>query len=116
MLDELGPLLTGLDIIEMQKSVNGVHISDALLDYTQALVRFTRETPEIELGLSPRGAQGLVNAARCCALISGHSGVHPEDIKSVFIPVAGHRLRTRNDASHPDPEIAAFILESVPVP
>jgi MoxR-like ATPase len=116
MLDELESLLTHHDIVEMQKAVNGVHISDALLDYTQALVRFTRETPDIELGLSPRGAQDLVNAARCWAMISGHSGVRPEDIKCVFIPVAGHRLRTRNDASHPDPDIAAYVLESVPVP
>jgi len=49
-------------------------------------------------------------------MISGHAGVQPEDIKAVFTAVAGHRLRTRNDASHPDPDIAAFVLESVPVP
>ena len=116
MLDTLEPALTKQDIIEMQKAAQGVHISEALLDYAQALVRFTREAPEIELGLSPRGTQDLVNAARCWAMISGHSGVHPEDIKLVFAPVAGHRLRTRNDASHPDPDIAAFVLESVPVP
>ncbi len=116
MLDTLEPALTKQDIIEMQKAAQGVHISEALLDYAQALVRFTREAPEIELGLSPRGTQDLVNAARCWAMISGHSGVHPEDVKLVFAPVAGHRLRTRNDASHPDPDIAAFVLESVPVP
>jgi len=116
MLNTLEPALTKHDIIEMQKAAQGVHISDAILDYAQALVRFTREAPEIELGLSPRGTQDLVNAARCWAMISGHSGVHPEDVKLVFAPVAGHRLRTRNDASHPDPDIAAFVLESVPVP
>jgi MoxR-like ATPase len=116
MLDTLEPALTKLDIIEMQKAAQGVHVSAAILDYAQALVRFTREAPEIELGLSPRGTQDLVKAARCWAMISGHSGVHPEDIKLVFAPVAGHRLRTRNDASHPDPDIAAFVLESVPVP
>jgi len=116
LLHALEPSLTRHDIIEMQKTVHAVHISEAILDYVQALVRFTRETPEIELGLSPRGAQDLVNAARCWAMISGHSGVHPEDVKVVFAPVAGHRLRTRNDTSHPDPDIATFVLESVPVP
>ncbi len=116
LLDALKPASTKHDIIEMQKSARSVHVSDAILDYAQALVRFTRETPEIELGLSPRGAQDLINAARCWAMISGHSGVHPEDIKVVFTPVAGHRLRSRNDASQPDPDIAAFVLESVPVP
>ena len=116
LLDALESSLTKHDIVEMQKAAHGVHVSETILDYTQALVRFTREAPEIELGLSPRGTQDLVNAARCWAMISGHSGVHPEDIKAVFTSVAGHRLRTRNDASHPDPDIAAFVLESVPVP
>jgi len=116
MLDTLKPSLTKHDIIEIQKAAHGVHVSETILDYTQALVRFTREAPEIELGLSPRGTQDLVGAARCWAMISGHSGIHPEDIKAVFTSVAGHRLRTRNDASHPDPDIAAFVLESVPVP
>jgi len=116
LLHALEPSLTRHDITEMQQTVHAVHISEAILDYVQALVRFSRETPEIELGLSPRGAQDLVNAARCWAMISGHSGVHPEDVKMVFAPVAGHRLRTRNDTSHPDPDIAAFVLESVPVP
>ena len=116
MLDALEPSLEKHAIIEMQESAHGVHVSEAILDYAQALVRFTREAPEIELGLSPRGTQDLINAARCWAMISGHSGIHPEDIKVVFPPVAGHRLRTCNDASHPNPDIAAFVLESVPVP
>ncbi|MAF83251.1 MAG: MoxR family ATPase [Gammaproteobacteria bacterium] len=116
MLDTLESSLTRHDILERQKAAHSVHVSEAVLDYAQALVRFTREAPEIELGLSPRGTQDLVKAARCWAMISGHSGVHPEDLKTVFTPVAGHRLRTRNDTSHPDPDIAAFVLESVPVP
>jgi len=116
MLDALEPALNLHDIKDMQRAAQGIHISDAILDYAQALVRFTREAPEIELGLSPRGTQDLIKAARCWAMINGHAGVHPEDIKCVFAPVSGHRLRTRNDSSHPDPDIAAYVLESVPVP
>jgi MoxR-like ATPase len=93
-----------------------VNVSDALLDYTQALVRFTRESPELDLGLSPRGAVDLISAARGWALINGHKGVYPEDIKSVFPSVAGHRLQTRNERDRQNPDIAAFVLESVPVP
>ncbi|MBT78643.1 MAG: MoxR family ATPase [Gammaproteobacteria bacterium] len=116
MLNTLESSLSKQDIIEMQKTAHSVHVSEAILDYAQALVRFTREAPEIELGLSPRGTQDLIKAARCWALISGHSGVHPEDLKTVFPPVTGHRLRSRNNTSHSDPDIAAFVLESVPVP
>ena len=79
-------------------------------------MRFTRETPELEFGLSPRGAVDLVAAARCWAMINGHAGVHPEDLKAIFAPVAGHRLQSLSDGQHAEADIAGFILESVPVP
>ena len=110
------PTITHAQILELQAASQSVHVSDALLDYTQALVRFTRESPELELGLSPRGAVDLIGAARSWALIHGHKGVHPEDIKAVFPSVAVHRLQHRNERDCPHPDIAAFVLESVPVP
>ena len=115
LLHEIQPVLNSTDLLELQAAAKSVHVSDAILDYTQALVRFTRETPELEFGLSPRGAVDLVSAARCWAMINGHAGVHPEDIKAVFSPVAGHRLQSRSDGQHSHPDIAALILESVPV-
>ncbi|TDJ43847.1 MAG: AAA family ATPase [Gammaproteobacteria bacterium] len=116
MLDDLTPVLASRDLLELQAAAKHVHISAAILDYTQALIRFTRESPELEVGLSPRGAVDLIAAARCWAMINGHAGVHPEDIKVVFGPVAGHRLQTRHDAHHTAPNIAAFVLDAVPVP
>ncbi|MDH3510144.1 MAG: MoxR family ATPase [Gammaproteobacteria bacterium] len=115
-LKKIEPLISKQQIADMQAATQDIHVSDAILDYTQALVRFTREAPELELGLSPRGAVDLIGAARCWALISGHSGVRPEDIKAVFSAVASHRLRSRNDTSQPHPDVAAFVLQSVPVP
>jgi MoxR-like ATPase len=115
-LKKIEPLISKQQIADMQAATQDIHVSDAILDYTQALVRFTREAPELEIGLSPRGAVDLIGAARCWALISGHSGVRPEDIKAVFSAVASHRLRSRNDTSQPHPDVAAFVLQSVPVP
>jgi MoxR-like ATPase len=115
-LETITPVIGKQEIAEMQAAAREIHVSDAILDYTQALVRFTRQAPELELGLSPRGGVDLVGAARCWALISGHNGVHPEDIKSVFSAVASHRLRSRNDTSQSPPDVAAFVLQSVPVP
>ncbi len=115
-LDAIEPVVSKQEIAEMQVAARDIHVSEAILDYTQALVRFTRDAAELELGLSPRGAIDLIGAARCWALVSGHHGVHPEDIKAVFSAVASHRLRSRNDTSQSHPDIAAFVLQSVPVP
>jgi len=115
-LESIAPAIGKKEIAELQAAAREIHVSAAILDYTQALVRFTREAPELELGLSPRGAVDLIGAARCWAMICGHNGVHPEDIKAVFSAVASHRLRSRNDTSQSHPDVAAFVLQSVPVP
>lgn len=115
-LQTIEPVTGKEQIAELRDAADDVHVSEALLDYTQALVRFTREASELEAGLSPRAAVDLMRVARCWALIGGHDGVRPEDIKAVFPAVASHRLRSRNDASQPPPDIAAFVLQSVPVP
>jgi MoxR-like ATPase len=113
LVDELRPALAPGDLTLLQQAARQVFVADALLDYVQALVRYTRQAAVFELGLSPRGAQDLVSAARCQALLAGHAGVRPEDIKAVFGPVAGHRLRLRRAAGG---DAARQVLESVPVP
>ena len=115
-LETINPVISKPEIAELQSSANDIHVSGAILDYVQALVRFTREAPELEMGLSPRAAVDLIRAAKCWALISGHSGVRPEDIKAVFSAVASHRLRSRADTSQTHADVATFVLQSVPVP
>lgn len=115
MLGQLRPLVDPAELDRLRIAARNLHLAEPLLDYVQALVRFTRQAPQFELGLSPRGAQDLVTAARCSALINGHAGVRPEDVKTVFAAVAGHRLRPRHGAAAAhDP--ARFVLESVPIP
>ena len=59
LLATLPPMLLPQQLLLMQTMVAGVHVSDALLDYVQAIVRFTRESPKFEAGLSPRAAIAL---------------------------------------------------------
>ena len=116
MLAGVEPVLTAEEIGSLQATARDVHVSDAALDYAQALVAHTRESADFEFGLSPRGAVDLIAAARCWALLHGHRGVRPEDLKAVFVPVAGHRLRARDHAlSNPETAVRQ-ILEAVPVP
>jgi MoxR-like ATPase len=116
MLGELRPLVGHAGLTQMQRAANAIRVSDALLDYVQALVKHTRTAPEFELGLSPRGARDLVSASRAWAFIHGHAGVHPEDVQAVFGAVAAHRLRLRPDLAGSYQDAGSLALESVAIP
>jgi MoxR-like ATPase len=117
LLATMSPTLTPQQLLLMQTMVPKVHASDALLDYVQDVVRYTRESGDFEAGLSPRAAIGLVRAAQAWALTHGHSGVLPEDVQAVLGAVAGHRLKPRDQAGARTPkEIGEQVLKAVEVP
>jgi len=104
-------------LIHLQATARQQHVSEPLIDYIQALVRFTRESADIDIGLSPRGAQALVAAARAKAFIENHSGVYPDDIQAVFTAVAGHRLKPAGSTRFRSPsELCQHVLDSVAIP
>jgi len=104
-------------LVALQKSVRDVHVSDALVDYIQALVRQTRESADIEIGLSPRGAQALAAAAKAHAFVENHSGVYPDDVQAVFAAIAGHRLKPAGGTRFRSPsELCQHVLDSVAIP
>jgi MoxR-like ATPase len=104
-------------LVELQAAVRQVPVTDALVSYVQALVRYTRESADIEIGLSPRGAQALVAAARAYAYVENHSGVYPDDIQAVFAAVAGHRLKPAGSTRFRSPaELCQHVLDSVAIP
>ena len=101
----------------LQGSASAMHMSDALVDYIQALVRQTRESPDIEIGLSPRGAQALAIAAKAYAFIEEHAGVYPDDVQAVFAAVAGHRLKASGNTNYrSNTELCQHVLDSVDIP
>ena len=117
MLDDIAAVAAPETLIELQKSVRKQNVSDPLIDYVQALVRHTRESAEIEVGLSPRGAQALVAAARARSFIENHSGVYPDDIQAVFESVAGHRLKPAGSTRFRSPsELCQHVVDSVAIP
>ncbi|MBA3565095.1 MAG: AAA family ATPase [Gammaproteobacteria bacterium] len=117
LLRDFAPAITLESLRVLQEQVTRVHVAPALLDYVQALVRFTREAAAFEAGLSPRAAIALLRAAQAWALIAGHRGVLPEDVQAVLPGIVGHRLKPRGDAGpQRADEIGRFVLESVPVP
>jgi MoxR-like ATPase len=117
LLATLAPTLTPQQLLLMQTLVPKVHTSDALLDYVQSVVRYTRESPSFEAGLSPRAAIALLRAGQAWALVHGHPGVVPEDVQAVLSAVVGHRLKPREDATaRTAAEVGESVLKAVPVP
>ena len=117
MLKSLEPSMDLDSLRALQQAASAMHMSDALVDYIQALVRQTRESPDIEIGLSPRGAQALASAAKAYAFIEEHAGVYPDDVQAVFAAVAGHRLKASGNTNYrSNIELCQHVLDSVDIP
>ena len=97
---------------QIQLDITKIHASDALLDYCQAIINFTRESPEYPCGLSPRAGIALLTAAKAWAYMDHRDAVIPEDIQTVLPAVAGHRLRSGHGNSE---AIVAPLLTKVAV-
>jgi MoxR-like ATPase len=115
LLNDTPAVLSGAEVLNLQRQARSVHVAGALLDYVQALVAHTRV--QLELGLSPRAAQGLLRAAQAWALIQGESAVLPDHVQIVFPAIAAHRLETRHgDGAAHGNELADALIRAVPVP
>ena len=115
MLAQLTPLLDTPSLAALQTEVSGIHMSEALLDYVQALIAATRQSARFSLGLSPRGGISLIRSAQAWALLHGRRNVVPEDIQAVFVAVAGHRLRPAG-GNESGSAAAQTLLASVAIP
>ncbi|HYE37730.1 AAA family ATPase [Methylocaldum sp.] len=114
LLEKLPVCLQADALQALQKEAKNVHVSDALFDYLQALIRFSRESGHYESGLSPRAGLALLNAARAWTFIEGREAVLPEDVQAVLASVCGHRLRPLSSSATNADVIVAPMLEQVP--
>ncbi|MEO7982102.1 MAG: MoxR family ATPase [Sporichthyaceae bacterium] len=99
--------------------VRTVAIAPEVVGYVVDLARATRDSPSLQLGVSPRGATGLMSAARAWAWLSGRDYVTPDDVKALARPALRHRVALRPEAElegvTPD-AVLEGVLASVPVP
>ncbi len=92
------PVASAADLTGARRGVLKVQVADGVLAYIVDLCRSTRAAPSLELGASPRGATGLLNAAKAFAWLSGRGYVTPDDVKAVARPALRHRVRLRHEA------------------
>src|SRR5712691_11470860 len=81
------PVLRPDEVLYLQNESRKVRMDEAIVDYLIHIVNRTRQHPEIELGVSPRGTAALFRAAQAFALLDGRSFVIPDDVKRLVNPV-----------------------------
>ena len=114
-LDSLQSVISAADLKKLRELVAKVKASDAILDYLQRLIDYSRCHSESGVGLSPRAGIGLLQAARASAFIDGRTHIIPEDIQQVLMPVAAHRLDGGSGISTSGASLVAKMLDSVAV-
>lgn len=115
--DLLAATSAQLDAVRLQalrQATRHIHVSDALLDYLQTLLQASRQHPQVIDGLSPRAGLALLQAARAHALLHGRDHALPDDVRAVFVALAGHRLTSR-DGRLTGNALAGLLLDSVAV-
>jgi MoxR-like ATPase len=119
-LQSLEPVMTGEEVLALQQQVDRVRMEDRLVDYVIAIAAATRESEDLQVGVSPRGALALAQAARATALMAGRDYCIPEDIVGNVLAVCAHRVVTRAPMHAGDTATARRIMqrtiESVPSP
>lgn len=116
LLADMTAVMTPALVITLQQSVTQVHVSDALLDYVQALLLASRQSPQFREGLSPRAGLSLLRAAQAWAVLAGRGFVMPEDVQAVLVPVVHHRLQPAADFSEADAVDFLRPLTTLPIP
>ncbi len=91
----LTAVATPADLFAARRAVDAVAVDDRVIGYLVDLVRATRESPSVVLGVSPRGATMLLRAAKAWAFLSQRSFVTPDEVKAVALPTLRHRLQLR---------------------
>ncbi|MBE6839414.1 MAG: MoxR family ATPase [Ruminococcus sp.] len=91
-IKNISPVLSTDDIIDLQEQAKKVMVSPEIKEYILRIVKATRTTDEVKLGVSPRGSISLHKAAKAYAFICGRDYVTPDDIKRLAVPVLSHRI------------------------
>lgn len=120
--EELQPMLTAHDVLDLQAQVDKIVMEESLMEYLLSIVQVTRQSALLSLGVSTRGALALSRAAKALALVRGRTYCLPDDVKELAPIVLSHRVMvarsqgTRQRSSEDAERIIQDLVESVPVP
>jgi MoxR-like ATPase len=113
------PVSGPADLVAGSRAVARVHVSDEVMGYVVDVVRATRSSPSLSLGVSPRGATALLATSRAWAWLSGRDYVTPDDVKALARSTLRHRVQLRPEAELEGVRVDGVldsVLAAVPVP
>ncbi|MBT7918115.1 MAG: MoxR family ATPase [Planctomycetaceae bacterium] len=125
---EVKKVLSARAIINLQKLVNRVAVSEQIVCYVAKVVRATRPTNEdspdfikelIDWGAGPRAGQFLIQGGKAIAAMDGRFSIAVDDVKRIAIPVLRHRLSANFQAQAEGmttDDIVLRLLEEIPLP
>jgi MoxR-like ATPase len=115
----LEPVTDRAGVLELQRAIEQVHVSESIGYYVVDLVASTRASGRVQVGSSPRGTLAVMKLARAHAALRGRDFVTPEDVKEVAVPALAHRLMLRPELwvqrIRPD-DVVRESLQTVPTP
>lgn len=116
MLNETQPSVSPADVLQLSDDCQNIYVSEALLDYVQALLAETRNSRWFETGLSPRAGIALLQCGKAYAFLEGRNFAIPEDIKAVFPGLARHRMTVPHGMENSVEEQITGLLNQVAIP
>ena len=113
--DRIKAVLEPAQVVWFQQKVSEVEVEDSLVGYVMDIVQRTRVDARLQMGVSPRGAIGLLGASRAYALLSGRDFLVPSDVQKVAMPCLAHRILPVGAAaaSHEAHEEAGAIVQDI---
>ena len=114
MIPELEATISTSKLVEIQQAVHQIHVAEALIDYLQAILEFSRQSPLYRTGLSPRAGLTILRCSQAWALMQGRDYVVPEDIQTVLPGIVGHRLTAMTEQNSQN--LIIQLIEAVAVP
>ena len=97
-LPDLEPVVTAEDIRAARRAAASVTVADDVLAYVVDLARATRQSPSVQLGVSPRASTALLAAAKAWAWLGGYPAITPDHVQTMVVPTWRHRIRLRTEA------------------
>ncbi|HKI76099.1 MAG TPA: MoxR family ATPase [Candidatus Bathyarchaeia archaeon] len=115
----LDPVTDLRTILDLQKTVEGIHVDDDVMGYIADIVQATRSQRQIDVGASPRGSLAIFKLSRARAVFHGRDYVIPDDVKEVVASALVHRLIMKAESwvkgTSPS-QVLEEILRTIPVP
>jgi len=118
-IESLHSVIGTAEQVALQTQVRRTLVADPLRRYILAVIRATRQHPEVQLGASTRSALGLQAAGQALAACRGRDFVLPDDIKALAVPVLSHRIVIKTEArlkGRTEEDLLCAILDAEPVP